>query len=116
MTATAWQVLVGLAVAMLTVYAVLLVALLRARPEGLSLPDVVPVLGYADDVLVTLLVLRAVVRRVRASSLERHWPGSPEGLLAVLTLAGCGDEGAVTPRWRRRPPIRRWRQPCRRPR
>lgn len=49
-------------------------------------PDVVPVLGYADDVLLALLVLRAVVRHAGVPALERHWPGAPEGLRAVLRL------------------------------
>lgn len=131
MTPTVWEVLAGLAVALLALYAVLLVALLRARPHGVSLadaarllpdvlrllrrlgsdntlptgvrvrlwlllvylalpidlvPDVVPVLGYADDVLVVLLVLRAVVRRAGVPALERHWPGTREGLAAVQRL------------------------------
>lgn len=60
-------------------------------------PDVVPVLGYADDVLVTLLVLRAVVRRVGVPVLEQHWPGTPERLRAVLLLAGCSDDGGSPP-------------------
>jgi uncharacterized membrane protein YkvA (DUF1232 family) len=51
-------------------------------------PDVVPVLGYADDVLVVALVLRSVVRRAGADALRRHWSGTEEGLAAVERLAG----------------------------
>ena len=51
-------------------------------------PDVVPVLGYADDVVVLALVLRSVVRRAGPAALSRHWPGSPEGLAVVTRLAG----------------------------
>ena len=51
-------------------------------------PDFVPVLGYADDVVVVALVLRSVVRRAGADALRRHWTGSPEGLAAVRRLAG----------------------------
>jgi hypothetical protein len=32
--------------------------------------------------------LRAVVRRAGPVALERHWPGSPEGLAIVRRLAG----------------------------
>jgi uncharacterized membrane protein YkvA (DUF1232 family) len=52
-------------------------------------PDVVPVLGYADDVVVLALALRAVVRRAGADAIGRAWPGSPAGLAVVLRLAGA---------------------------
>ncbi|MGI8899950.1 MAG: YkvA family protein [Nocardioides sp.] len=51
-------------------------------------PDFIPVLGYADDAIVIALVLRSVVRHAGPEALERHWPGTPEGLGAVLHLAG----------------------------
>lgn len=51
-------------------------------------PDVVPVIGYADDAVAVAVVLRSVVRSAGPEALERHWPGSPEGLGAVLRLAG----------------------------
>src|SRR3712207_9291308 len=51
-------------------------------------PDVVPVLGYADDVVVVALALRAVVRAAGAPALMRAWPGSPAGLAVVQRLAG----------------------------
>jgi uncharacterized membrane protein YkvA (DUF1232 family) len=49
-------------------------------------PDVIPVLGWADDALVVALVLRSVVRRAGPEALDRLWPGSPEGLAAVRRL------------------------------
>lgn len=52
------------------------------------IPDVVPVLGYADDAIVAALAVRAAVRRAGAPALERNWPGTPQGLDAVMTLAG----------------------------
>jgi uncharacterized membrane protein YkvA (DUF1232 family) len=53
-------------------------------------PDFVPVLGWADDVVVVALVLRAAARRAGPEALERHWSGSPDGLRAVHRLAGIG--------------------------
>jgi uncharacterized membrane protein YkvA (DUF1232 family) len=63
----------------------LLVAYL-AMPLDL-VPDVIPVIGYADDVVLVLAVLRSVVRRAGRPLLEEHWPGSPAGLEALLRLS-----------------------------
>ena len=49
-------------------------------------PDFIPVLGYADDAIVVALVLRSVVRRAGPQALERHWPGTPDGLAALDRL------------------------------
>lgn len=51
-------------------------------------PDVVPVLGFADDVIVVALALRSVVRRAGPEALARHWPGDAAGLAVVTRLAG----------------------------
>jgi uncharacterized membrane protein YkvA (DUF1232 family) len=51
-------------------------------------PDVVPVLGYADDVVVVALVLRSVVRAAGDAALQRSWPGGTAGLAVVRRLAG----------------------------
>ena len=51
-------------------------------------PDVIPVLGYADDAVVVAAVLRLVDRRAGRDVVERHWPGTPDGLAALLRLAG----------------------------
>lgn len=53
-------------------------------------PDFVPVIGYADDAIVVALVLRAVVRSAGPEALDRHWPGTPEGLRVVRRLVGPG--------------------------
>jgi hypothetical protein len=55
-------------------------------------PDVVPVLGYADDVVVVALALRSVVRTAGRDALTRSWPGGPAGLDVVLRLAGLSSE------------------------
>jgi uncharacterized membrane protein YkvA (DUF1232 family) len=54
-------------------------------------PDVVPVLGYADDVVVVALVLRSVVRAAGAPAVQRAWPGESAGLAVVSRLAGLGE-------------------------
>lgn len=64
----------------------LLVAYL-ALPIDL-VPDFIPVLGYADDAIVVVLVLRSVVRRVGIDELRRHWPGTEDGFVALSRLAG----------------------------
>ncbi len=51
-------------------------------------PDIIPVLGYADDAILVAVVLRSVVRRAGGDALRRHWPGTPEGLQALHRLAG----------------------------
>ncbi|MGW2492011.1 YkvA family protein [Streptomyces sp. NPDC001606] len=128
-----WQILTGLAAALLACWLVLLAALALARPKGNLLteavrllpdlvrlvsrlardstlprrarwllwalagylalpvdlvPDFIPVLGYADDAVAVALVLRAVIRQVGADALDRHWPGTPDGLVVVRRLAG----------------------------
>jgi uncharacterized membrane protein YkvA (DUF1232 family) len=51
-------------------------------------PDFIPVLGYADDVIVTGLVLRSVVRRAGPDVVRRQWPGSDEGFAVLARLCG----------------------------
>jgi uncharacterized membrane protein YkvA (DUF1232 family) len=49
-------------------------------------PDFLPVIGYADDAIITAFVLRHVIRRAGPEKLDEHWPGSPEGLAALRRL------------------------------
>lgn len=51
-------------------------------------PDFIPVLGYADDAVIVGIALRSVARRAGPLALDRHWPGSPEGLAVVRRFAG----------------------------
>ena len=46
-------------------------------------PDFVPVLGHVDDAVVVALVLRSVVRHAGSAAVERHWPGTADGLVAL---------------------------------
>jgi uncharacterized membrane protein YkvA (DUF1232 family) len=62
----------------------LLIAYL-ASPLDL-VPDVIPVIGFADDVIVIAVVLRRLVRRAGPDTVERHWSGTPEGLVALRAL------------------------------
>ena len=132
------KVAVGLALALILAWAVLLVTLLAARPnqntvtESLRLlpdlvrlvtrlakdgsqprgvrirlalllaylacpidlvPDFVPVLGYADDVIIVLLTLRSVIRVVGETPLRKHWPGTPAGLDAIVKLTQASRHG-----------------------
>ncbi|QNE21319.1 DUF1232 domain-containing protein [Kribbella qitaiheensis] len=51
-------------------------------------PDFIPVVGYADDVVIVALALRSVTHHAGPAALERHWPGTPDGLAAIRRLAG----------------------------
>jgi uncharacterized membrane protein YkvA (DUF1232 family) len=55
------------------------------------IPDFIPVLGYADDVIVVAIVLRSVVRQAGPAALERHWTGSAQGLALVRSLSGIRE-------------------------
>lgn len=52
------------------------------------IPDFIPVLGYADDVLIVAAVLRNVARRAGLEALRTHWPGSDDGFAALVRITG----------------------------
>jgi uncharacterized membrane protein YkvA (DUF1232 family) len=52
------------------------------------IPDVIPVLGYADDAIIVTVVLRGVVRRAGIQAVRAHWPGTDDGFAAVTRLTG----------------------------
>jgi uncharacterized membrane protein YkvA (DUF1232 family) len=126
------QIIIGIAVALLATWLLLVVALLVARPRGALLgeamrllpdtlrmlgnlatdrdvpvcvrvrlwllfaylampfdliPDFIPVLGYADDAIIAVLVLRSVIRRAGPDAIRRHWPGTQDGLGALARAA-----------------------------
>ncbi len=57
-------------------------------------PDFLPIIGYADDAIVTSFVLRHVIARAGVSKLDEHWPGTRDGLSALLRLLRLDDEAA----------------------
>jgi len=61
-------------------------ALYLASPLDL-LPDVIPVLGYLDDVLLVAIVLDGVLNYVDRSLVLRYWPGRAESLDKVARVA-----------------------------
>jgi uncharacterized membrane protein YkvA (DUF1232 family) len=132
-----WDLLIGVAAALLVAWLVLVVALVVVRPRGglLSealrilpdvlrlvrrlaadkslprgvrvrlglllvylaspvdlIPDFIPVLGYADDAIIVIAVLRGVVRRAGLGAVRAHWPGTDDGFAALARLAGLAED------------------------
>jgi uncharacterized membrane protein YkvA (DUF1232 family) len=56
-------------------------------------PDFIPVIGFADDVIVLGLVLRSVIKRAGVENVEAHWPGTPEGLATLLRVCRVPRDG-----------------------
>ena len=70
---------------------IVLIVLLAFIASPIDLiPDFIPVIGFADDVIITALVLRWVSRTAGADALAAHWPGTPDGLGALRRLCGLG--------------------------
>ncbi|WP_285116178.1 DUF1232 domain-containing protein [Leifsonia sp. fls2-241-R2A-40a] len=51
------------------------------------IPDFLPVIGYADDAIITAIALRFAIKHAGFGALERNWPGTADGLASVLSLA-----------------------------
>jgi uncharacterized membrane protein YkvA (DUF1232 family) len=51
-------------------------------------PEFLPVLGAADDVVVVALVLRHVLKTAGPDLIREHWSGDPEAIDRMLRLAG----------------------------
>jgi uncharacterized membrane protein YkvA (DUF1232 family) len=49
-------------------------------------PDFLPVIGYADDAILTALVLHRLSRKAGPAKLTEHWPGTPEGLTTLRQM------------------------------
>jgi uncharacterized membrane protein YkvA (DUF1232 family) len=50
------------------------------------IPDFVPVIGYADDAIITAVALRFAIKHAGYATVRKNWPGTPDGLRTVLTL------------------------------
>jgi uncharacterized membrane protein YkvA (DUF1232 family) len=53
------------------------------------IPDFIPVLGYADDAIIAAIALRSVLRRAGRDKVSEHWPGTADGLEALLRAASA---------------------------
>lgn len=54
-------------------------------------PDFLPVIGYADDVILVAVVLRGLVRRAGSDKVTEHWPATPERLALFRELLHLPD-------------------------
>jgi uncharacterized membrane protein YkvA (DUF1232 family) len=54
------------------------------------IPDWIPVIGFADNVVVISWALRSVVRRAGFQAVESHWKGTPEGLAQLYRALRVG--------------------------
>lgn len=57
------------------------------------IPDFVPVIGFLDDAVLVAIMLRILVRTAGPDMLQKHWPGTPEGLRALCRVCGLAQEG-----------------------
>ena len=65
---------------------ILIAVAYNVQPINL-IPDFVPVIGLADNVIVTAWALRSTGQRVGREGVAKHWSGSPAGLATVFRLA-----------------------------
>jgi uncharacterized membrane protein YkvA (DUF1232 family) len=138
---TIWDILIGITIALVASWLLLIVGLLIVRPKGALLaeairilpdllrllrrlaadrdlprgirirlgllmaylafpldliPDVIPVLGYADDAIIVAAVLRSVVRRAGIAAVRAHWPGTDDGFAALCRLTGIAPDRDAT--------------------
>src|SRR5712691_8115566 len=59
-------------------------------------PDFLPVIGYADDVIITLVALRFVAHRAGSEALRHYWPGTDAGIEVLFRLARVQNAGRAT--------------------
>lgn len=59
------------------------------------IPDFIPVIGYVDDAVIVVFMLRSVVHGAGAEAIRKHWPGTPHGLTAVLQIAQIAGNGTA---------------------
>ncbi|MFP5310367.1 MAG: YkvA family protein [Actinomycetes bacterium] len=52
------------------------------------IPDVVPVLGQADDLWLAVRAVRSLMRTAGYDVVHEHWSGSDDGFALLLVVAG----------------------------
>ncbi|MEB3031706.1 YkvA family protein [[Mycobacterium] nativiensis] len=55
------------------------------------IPDFIPVLGYADDAIIAVVILRSVVRRAGIDAVRAQWPGTEDGFAALTRITGLTE-------------------------
>lgn len=55
------------------------------------IPDFIPVLGYADDAIIAVAILRSVVRRAGIDAVHARWPGTEDGFEALTRVTGLTE-------------------------
>jgi uncharacterized membrane protein YkvA (DUF1232 family) len=50
------------------------------------IPEFIPVIGPADDIIVVTILLRSLIRHAGPEAVQRHWPGTPQGLAVLARL------------------------------
>ncbi|MEB3022803.1 DUF1232 domain-containing protein [[Mycobacterium] crassicus] len=55
------------------------------------IPDFIPILGYADDAIIAVVVLRSIVRRAGIDTVRARWPGSADGFAALTRIIGLTE-------------------------
>ena len=51
------------------------------------IPDFVPVIGLADNIVVTGWAVRSAVRRAGLEAVSRHWPGTADQFALLVRVA-----------------------------
>jgi hypothetical protein len=64
------------------------------------IPDFIPDIGFLDDADLVAIMLRIVMRTAGPQMLQKHWPGTPQGLQVVCRVCGLAQQGK-SPFWLR---------------
>jgi uncharacterized membrane protein YkvA (DUF1232 family) len=74
--------------------ALLLALVYNVQPINV-IPNFIPVVGLADNVVVTFMALRYAMRRTSADLARSHWPGTPAGYRTVCRLLAVRQGGPL---------------------
>jgi uncharacterized membrane protein YkvA (DUF1232 family) len=62
----------------------------NVQPVVNVIPDFVPVLGFADNLVVTAWALRSAVRKAGPAAVVHHWSGTADQLVLLFRVARLG--------------------------